>query len=58
MEISHYDIYNKMVKISVIVPVYNVISCISRCIDSILEQTLTDWALLLIDGGSRDGSAL
>lgn len=58
MEISHYDIYNKMVKISVIVPVYNVISCISRCIDSILEQTLTDWELLLIDDGSSDGSAL
>ena len=47
-----------MVKISVIVPVYNVISCISRCIDSLLEQTLTDWELLLIDDGSSDGSAL
>lgn len=58
MEISYYDIYNKMVKISVIVPVYNVVSCISHCIDSIIEQTLTDWELLLIDDGSSDGSAL
>lgn len=58
MEISYHDIYNKMVKISVIVPVYNVVSCISRCIDSIIEQTLTDWELLLIDDGSSDGSAL
>lgn len=43
-----------MVKISVIVPVYNVVSCISRCIDSIISQTFPDWELLLIDDGSPD----
>lgn len=58
MDISHYDIYKKMVKISIIVPVYNVVSCISRCIDSIISQTFPDWELILIDDGSSDGSAL
>lgn len=43
-------------KISVIVPVYNVEQYLSRCIDSILAQTFTNFELLLIDDGSTDGS--
>ena len=43
-------------KISVIVPVYNVEKYLSRCIDSILAQTFTDFELLLIDDGSKDKS--
>lgn len=42
--------------ISVIVPVYNVEKYLSRCIDSILSQTFTDFELLLIDDGSKDHS--
>lgn len=42
--------------ISVIVPVYNVEKWLSRCIDSILDQTSIDFELLLIDDGSRDRS--
>ncbi len=42
--------------ISVIVPVYNVDQYLSRCIDSILAQTFTDFELLLIDDGSPDNS--
>lgn len=38
--------------ISVIVPVYNVESYLNQCIDSILNQELTDFELLLIDDGS------
>lgn len=44
------------VKISVIVPVYNVEQYLHRCIDSILVQTFTDFELLLIDDGSTDKS--
>lgn len=33
-------------KISVIVPVYNVEQYLPRCIDSILDQTFTDFELL------------
>lgn len=42
--------------ISVIVPVYNVEEYLSRCIDSILAQTFTDFELLLINDGSTDNS--
>ena len=40
--------------ISVIVPVYNAEPYLPRCLDSILEQTFTDFELLLIDDGSQD----
>ena len=43
-------------KVSVIVPVYNQEKYINRCIDSILEQTMTDFELLLINDGSKDKS--
>lgn len=41
---------------SVIVPVYKVEKYLSRCIDSVLSQTFTDFELLLIDDGSPDQS--
>ena len=43
-------------RISVIVPVYNAEKWLRRCVDSILAQTYTDFELLLIDDGSKDGS--
>ena len=42
--------------ISVIVPVYNVESYLSDCIDSIRSQTFSDYELLLVDDGSTDTS--
>ena len=45
-----------MIRISVIVPVYNVEEYLGRCIDSILAQTVTDFELILIDDGSSDKS--
>ena len=42
--------------ISVIVPVYNAEKYISRCVNSILNQTYKDWELFLIDDGSKDDS--
>ena len=43
-------------KISVIVPVYNAIPYLSKCVNSILNQTFQNFELLLIDDGSTDGS--
>lgn len=45
-----------MPKISVIVPVYNTEPYLRQCIDSILNQTFTDFELLLVDDGSTDHS--
>ena len=44
--------------ISVIVPVYKAEKYIHRCIDSILNQTLTDIELILVDDGSPDNSGV
>ena len=45
-----------MPSISVIVPVYNTQKYLNRCVDSILNQTFTDFELILVDDGSTDGS--
>lgn len=41
-------------KFSVIVPVYNVEKYLDRCIQSIIDQTYTDFELILVDDGSPD----
>lgn len=43
-----------MAAISVIVPVYKVERYLKRCVDSILDQTFSDFELILVDDGSPD----
>ena len=43
-----------MATISVIVPVYKVEQYLDRCVRSILNQTYTDYELILVDDGSPD----
>ena len=43
-----------MSTISVIVPTYKVEPCLKECIDSVLNQTFTDFELVLVDDGSPD----
>ena len=45
-----------MVKVSIIVPVYNAEDVLPRCIDSIINQEYKDFELLLINDGSKDES--
>jgi glycosyltransferase involved in cell wall biosynthesis len=43
-------------RVSVIVPVHNVADTLERCVRSLLEQTLSDVEVVLVDDGSSDGS--
>ena len=45
-----------MVKVSVIVPVYNVEKYIRKCITSLVNQTLDGMEIIIVDDGSTDGS--
>lgn len=42
------------VKVSIIVPVYNVEKYLSRCMKSLMNQTLKDIEIILVDDGSPD----
>ena len=45
-----------MSKISVIIPVYNVEKYLRECLDSVINQTLTDIEIICINDGSTDSS--
>lgn len=47
---------NKKVKVSVVVPVYNVEDYIERCLLSIVNQTLDEMEVIVVNDGSKDGS--
>ena len=42
------------VKISIIVPIYNVAKYLDKCVTSLISQTLTDIEIILVDDGSTD----
>lgn len=45
-----------MPAISVVMPVYNTKEYVGKAIQSILDQTFSDFEFLIIDNGSTDGS--
>lgn len=45
-----------MVAVSVVIPVYNVASFLPRCLDSVLNQTFSDWEAVCVNDGSTDAS--
>ncbi len=45
-----------MIKISVIIPVYNVEMYLRECLDSILNQTFSDFEIICVNDGATDSS--
>ena len=46
-----------MIKVSVLVPIYNVEKYLPECLNSLLSQNLQELEIICIDDGSTDGSA-
>ena len=45
-----------MIKVSVIVPVYNVEKYLEKCLDSLVNQTLKEIEIIIVNDGSPDNS--
>ena len=45
-----------MPEISIIVPIYNIKSYVSQCMESIIGQTFSELEIILVDDGSTDDS--
>jgi glycosyltransferase involved in cell wall biosynthesis len=48
------NINQKIIEVSIIIPVYNRINYISRAMTSVFEQTFKNYELIIIDDGSTD----
>ena len=42
--------------ITIIIPAYNAAATLSRCLDSIIAQSFTDWEAMVVDDGSADST--
>ncbi|MFB8787565.1 MAG: glycosyltransferase [Potamolinea sp.] len=46
-----------MPKVSAIIPTYNAMTYLSETVDSVLQQTFTDFELIIVDDGSSDSNS-
>lgn len=47
-----------MPKVSVIIPAYNAEKCVGSIISNVINQTFTDWELIVVNDGSKDKTPL
>lgn len=52
-----HDLEKDKTTVSVIIPVYNVKDYIQKCLDSLVNQTLKQMEIIVIDDGSTDGTS-
>ena len=45
-----------MVKVTIIIPIYNAYETIDKCLDSVIKQTYKDIEVIIINDGSKDNS--
>ena len=45
-----------MVKVSIVVPVYNVEKYLAQCLNSLCKQTMKEIEIICVDDGSKDSS--
>lgn len=48
---------NKKIKVSIIVPVYNIEKYINKCLQTLVKQSLKEIEIIVVDDGSTDDSA-
>ena len=46
----------KEIKVSLVIPVYNVEKYIRQCLESVIDQTLKDIEIIIVNDGTRDNS--
>jgi len=44
--------------ISIIIPIYNIMDCLEKCVDSCINQTYQNIEILMVDDGSTDGTGV
>lgn len=49
---------NKIIQVSIIIPVYNTEKYLRECLDSILDQQLKSYEIIIINDGSTDNSEM
>ncbi len=52
-----HKVFTKSIKVSIIVPVYNVEKYLSECLESITNQEFIDFEVIVVNDGTEDNSA-